>query len=230
MADDHANDARAMLDAWRESGADRLDPVRFRFIEALARRSADHSGDARRLLDDRLARLVEAYGSDLQSAASNAGHADTEAAPRKPAAGALAGLVSYIAAHAQPVAGGPVPLTLAPARAARPEPELIDYFRDTWARVSVERQLRQSLEWVPENAGPLNSSHLVHRSLTLMREMSPGYLRHFLSYVDAMSWLEQMNAGGAPTDKEMPRTGSARKVARGKPRSTEQGSRIRKTP
>ena len=43
-----------MLDAWREQGADRLDPVRFHFIEALERRAAGHSGEARRILDDRV--------------------------------------------------------------------------------------------------------------------------------------------------------------------------------
>ena len=57
--------------------------------------------------------------------------------------------------------------------------------------------MRQSLEQVPGNAGPLNSSSLVHRSLSLMRELSPGYLQQFLSYVDALSWMEQMNGGSA---------------------------------
>ncbi|MGD7298559.1 DUF2894 domain-containing protein, partial [Ralstonia pseudosolanacearum] len=35
--------ARAMLDAWRARGADRLDPVRFHVIAALDRRAAGHS-------------------------------------------------------------------------------------------------------------------------------------------------------------------------------------------
>lgn len=230
MGDAGAGNPRAMVAAWRESGADRLDPVRFRFIEALARRSASHGGAARQLLDDKLATLVEAYGVALESATGKAGHAVTEDASRKPAAGALASLAHYIATHAEPLAGGPEPRASAPPRSARHEPELIDYFRDTWARVSVERQLRQALEWVPENAGPLNSSHLVHRSLSLMHELSPGYLQHFLSYVDAMSWLEQMNTGGMPTDKEVPRAGGPRKGVRGKARAGEPGLRARKGP
>jgi hypothetical protein len=52
--------------------------------------------------------------------------------------------------------------------------------------------MRQSQAGVPENAGPLNTNHL-HRSLSLMREVSPGYLEQFLSYVDALSWLEGMH-------------------------------------
>ncbi|AGW92842.1 MULTISPECIES: DUF2894 domain-containing protein [Cupriavidus] len=211
-------DVRATLEAWRERGADRLDPVRFRFIEALARRAAGHSGAARRLLDDRLASLVEAYGKTMESAACEGVHASSAVLPRKPAAGMLAGLVGHMQAHAQPAQSAPATRTPLPRRPAPVEPELVDYFRDTWARVSVDRQLRQSLEHVPEHAGPLNSNHLVHRSLSLMREMSPGYLHQFLSYVDAMSWLEQLHGGGALPDKEAARAGSAKKTVRGKAR------------
>jgi len=33
----------------------------------------------------------------------------------------------------------------------------------------------------------------VHRSLVLMRELSPEYLEHFVGYIDALQWLEQAN-------------------------------------
>ncbi|WP_163220221.1 DUF2894 domain-containing protein, partial [Citrobacter freundii] len=46
-----------MLDSWRASGADRLDRLRFCFIEALHRRAAGQTGEARRILDGRLAEL-----------------------------------------------------------------------------------------------------------------------------------------------------------------------------
>jgi hypothetical protein len=68
------------------------------------------------------------------------------------------------------------------------------HFRSTWARLSADRRLTQSQALVPENAGPLNSHHLVHRSLTLMRELSPEYLSRFMSYVDALLWID--TAGG----------------------------------
>jgi hypothetical protein len=83
---------------------------------------------------------------------------------------------------------------------------VLDDFREMWSKISTERQLRQSLAQVPGNAGPLNSSSLVHRSLSLMHELSPGYLRQFLSYVDALSWMEQM-AGSIPAGKHAPRAG-----------------------
>lgn len=204
---DVTNTARATLDAWRERGADRLDPVRFHFIAALERRAAVHGGDARRILDARLSGLIDTYAADLERAATEAAEAD--AAPRAPAHETLAGLIGHIARHAHAERTD---------AAAYPQLPALDYFREVWSKVRAEKQLRQSLAPVPGNAGPLNSSSLVHRSLSLMSELSPGYLKQFLSYVDTLSWMEQMNGGGAPAGKEAPRAGTGGKGARGKAR------------
>ncbi|RKF51010.1 hypothetical protein BCY88_02320 [Paraburkholderia fungorum] len=215
--------ARATLDAWRERGDDRLDPIRFHFIEALDRRAAAHCGEARHLLDDRLSELIEAYAGDLERAASNANESVTDtgsaASSTEPARETLAGLVGYLAASHTPADGsGPAAAHAAPRHAAYPELEVLDYFRQTWSKVRSEKQLRQSLRKAPDNAGPLNSSSLVHRSLSLMRELSPGYLQQFLSYVDALSWMEQMNGGSALPAKDTPRAATARKSTRSKNR------------
>ncbi|MGV2287604.1 DUF2894 domain-containing protein [Trinickia sp. YCB016] len=207
--------ARATLDAWRERGADRLDPVRFRFIDALERRSAAHSGEARRVLDERLAALLDAYAGDLESSASKAEDVGNEASSRE----GLKDLVAYIAASQASEEGGASAGNHArPTPRSYPELAILDEFREIWSRVSTDRQLRQSEHQVPKNAGPLNSNILVHRSLSLMRELSPGYLRQFLSYADALSWLEQLTAVAAPPAKEAPRAASAKKSARSKPR------------
>ncbi|MFM0556597.1 DUF2894 domain-containing protein [Paraburkholderia sediminicola] len=209
---DPASGARATLDAWRERGADRLDPVRFHFIEALERRAAGHSGEARRILDERLAGLLDAYAGHIERAASPADDAVAHAA-NEPAHATLKSLVDYIASQDH------VPAAIGLPRAASyPELPALDYFREVWSKVRTEKQMRQSLEQVPGNAGPLNSSSLVHRALSLMREVSPGYLKQFLSYVDALSWMEQMNGGAAPAGKDAPRAGNAGKSARGKAR------------
>jgi hypothetical protein len=128
-----------------------------------------------------------------------------------PAMESLAEVVNYLASHAS---------TSLPSHTAAAYPELpaLDYFREVWSKVRTEKQMRQSLAPVPGNAGPLNSSSLVHRSLSLMRELSPGYLKQFLTYVDTLSWMEQMTGGGAPTGKETPRSGSIGRSARGKAR------------
>lgn len=219
--------ALATLDAWRARGADRLNPVRFRFIEALARRAAAHSGNARHILDGRLAKLLEAYAGDLESADckdrkdgkdSKDSKDSGTALPCTPSRGPLAGLVNYIAIRTPSDRGAPAAIAGVRQRASLPDMEVLDYFRETWSRVSTDRRLRQSLEQVPDNAGPLNSSRLVHRSLSLMRELSPEYLHQFLSYVDALSWMEQMNGGGVMAGKDAPRAGNIKTSARGKPR------------
>lgn len=208
------SEARATLDAWRERGADRMEPVRFHFIAALERRAAGHSGEARRILDDRLSGLLDAYAADLERVTSTAVAAEADAAApgpasREPARETLEGLADHIARHVSAGRDG---------LASYPELPALDYFREVWSKVRADKQLRQSLAQVPGNAGPLNSSSLVHRSLSLMRELSPGYLKQFLAYVDTLSWLEQMNGGGAQAGKEAPRAGTAGKGARGKAR------------
>jgi len=199
-----------MLDAWRERGDHRLDPVRFRFIEALARRAGAHRGEARRILDDKVATLLVAYGEDLERARCADG--DTAgriaASPGASARGALAELVDHMARHASPHGDG---------AAASPELKTLTYFRSTWSRLSADRRLTQSLAKLPQNAGPLHSHHLVHRSLTLMRDLSPEYLNRFMSYVDALLWVDQANGGGsASAGADSPRAESRRKTARGR--------------
>lgn len=72
----------AAIAALRAHGAHRVDPGRFAFIEALARRTRMQQGVLRRLLDQRLAQAVAAYGARCDTdAASAADAADaTEAA------------------------------------------------------------------------------------------------------------------------------------------------------
>ncbi|WP_363928549.1 DUF2894 domain-containing protein [Paraburkholderia sp.] len=186
-----------------QRGADRLDPVRARFIEALERRTANQSGKARELLNATLSELIaqnSVSSGDAESSVSAVAPID-----RAPAPGPLRELADLMNDPAN-------------CRARPSAPEMLDYFRRTWATVRTESQLRQSLVQVPQNAGPLNSSSLVHRALSLMRELSPGYLQHFLSYVDALSWMEQPGIADAVASKETPRTTGGRKSARSKAR------------
>lgn len=189
---------RERLDAWREQRADRVDTVRFHHMDALERRAACHEGDVRRLLDERLSVLIDAYAAEVERAACATAPGD-DAGVRTP----LGMLVDTLAARAA-------------ARGADSYPELpvLDDFKRLWTRLRTESQLRESLEQVPANAGPLNSGTLVHRSIALMRDVSPAYLQHFVAYVDALSWMEQMGYG-APAAAEVPprAPGTARKRA-----------------
>ena len=153
--------------------------------------------DQRLNREARVASLVADYGDALEAARAAEGDAarPPEKLPARP--GPLALLVEQVARQAPPPAAG--------------ELKTLGYFRSTWARLSAERRLTQSLAKVPENAGPLNSHHLVHRSLTLMRDLSPEYLNRFMSYVDTLLWLDQASAGTGTAAPESPR-----KTARGK--------------
>lgn len=209
--------AQAMLDAWREQGAHRMNPVRFHFIEALTRRSAGQNGEAGRLLEKRLAELLEAYAGDLERAQSRTNDSGSGPSASKPARGPLASLVDYLdQGHVPPHGHCPEAPTAMARSASYPELPVLDDFREIWSRMSTRKQLRQSLAQVPGNPGPLNSSSLVHRSLSLMQALSPGYLQQFLSYVDALSWMEQLT-GGASAAKAAPRTGKSADPAK-KPR------------
>ncbi|AOI62430.1 hypothetical protein WS51_01915 [Burkholderia territorii] len=191
-----ATRVRATLDAWREQGADRLDPVRFHRADALEKRAAALDGDARALLDARLETLLEGFAQIVSRAGETAVVSETVQA-NAPARSLLGGLVEQLARDAQADRRGI-------------DPELIDYFRTTWSKVRTEQQYRQSLDQVPRNAGPLNSNSLVHRSLATMRELSPEYLQQFLSYVDALAWLEDLAGGGGQPEKEAPRAKAAK--------------------
>jgi hypothetical protein len=199
-----ATHVRTTLDAWREQGADRLDPVCFHRLDALERRAAALEGGARALLDARLATLLEAF-AEVVARAGEPATASGAARAATSARGALAELVERLARDAQADRRGL-------------DPELVDYFRTMWSKVRTEQQYRQSLDQVPRNAGPLNSNSLVHRSLATMRELSPAYLQQFLSYVDALAWLEDLAGGGVQPEKEAPRAKAVKKVARSKSR------------
>lgn len=161
---------------------------------------------------------VKGVSSATTDGASHDELKDSPTSPTVPSAaqpGPVAELLAYL--NNQPLAGKAQAWQLddAPSTLAYPELPAIDYFQKTWERLRTRRQLQTSQEQVPDNAGPLNSSSLVHRSLSLMREVSPGYLQHFLSYVDTLSWLEETDVSEEPAGKvSKHRAGKAAKTPR----------------
>ena len=49
----------------------------------------------------------------------------------------------------------------------------VRHFRQAWKRLNAEQRLAQSRAALPQNAGPLNSQHLLHKALQQMRQLSP---------------------------------------------------------
>jgi hypothetical protein len=86
----------------------------------------------------------------------------------------------------------------------------VRYFRNTWSRLSAEKQVTQALGQAPKNAGPINSHVVALRSLALMRDTSPDYLNRFMSYVDTLLCLDLGDKATLPTAKP-PRAAKAAK-------------------
>ena len=183
MARVETADVDAALDALRSSGAAERYPVRFAYLEALARRAAAQPEAVRRGLIDKL----NAVARKLASPAAPLAEATGECA-----ASPLSELLAHINRYDYEQPDITSSTTNTAARHAQPVPELrsIACFHETWSRLSAEQQLAETLACAPENAGPLNSQHLVLRSLQLMRDIAPEYLQGFMSYVDTLIWLE----------------------------------------
>lgn len=205
----------AQLDAWRQQQLDRHDPLGFAVIEALQSRAQAQQGAVRKLLDARLATMVAAYAARIAEQTARAPRRGRGApAPGAERASPLSGLLATLAAHAHtqaPPVPRDAPLDTAPAPAF-PALPAISEFRDLWATVRNESQKRISLAQGPGDGGPLNSAVLVHRSLTLMSELSPGYLQHFLMYLDNLAWLEQLQPRTATPARDVGRIPKPRRA------------------
>lgn len=195
-------DTTGAIEALRARGAARFDPVRFRFIEALARRMAGQPDAAVHAIEHRLARALADFNERFERGEQQGVATQLEAqANSRP----LAELLTHISRHS-PVSG------FAPLG----ESKAMAYFRDTWSRLSVDRQLSRSLAQAPANAGPLNSAFLLLQALKTMRDISPEYLRQFMTYADTLLWLDQAESGRAAVRKNAARGETEKKRKQGK--------------
>lgn len=102
--------------------------------------------------------------------------------------------------------------------ALRPELRSAQAFRETWAHICAEDEVVQAVQRGPENPGPLNSHTLVLRSLRLMSELSPDYLRRFMAHADTLLWLEEASPWLKPAQAgKAGKPGRSAKAAKGRP-------------
>lgn len=87
------------------------------------------------------------------------------------------------------------------SKAALVELASVRRFRESCVKIHSKKVLKKALDDRPENPGPLNPQMLTIRSLSLLRDLSPEYLKRFVSYIDTMLWLEQSGAIPAPGKK-----------------------------
>ena len=186
----------ALIDSLHAQGAAAFDPVGWRFIEALARRSAALHGAARCLVETRLHQALADFNARLQQAGKT-----PAAAPADPEApGPLAELLAHIGRQEGTLAAGPAPRRSALPAAPR-ELKALRLYRDAWSRLGADQQLAESLTQAPKHAGPLNSHHLVLQALQHMRAVSPEYLQRFLAYAEGLLWLDGAHPAAPPAPK-----------------------------
>jgi hypothetical protein len=188
--------------ALKHAGAQQLDPVHLHYLELLSTRAQAQPEPVKSILEARVAQAAARFNQRLQQAQSAPHKASQRPEPAEPEESALpektvlSELVRSLQAQAQTYTHGqgqqPSQAVLHAGSAANPELKSVRMFRNTWAKLSSERQLGQALDQAPKNAGPINSHMLVLRSLALMREISPDYLNRFMAYAQALLCLDQM--------------------------------------
>ena len=200
---DAAGALQAALAALRREGVWRIDPVRFHWLEAVARRLPGQPEAVRRLLQARLEAAVADYAARAAQAREAAGdppglQRGTAQAPSAAAGAPLAQLNRYIRTKTarEPDA--------AQGQEQHDELASVRRFRRAWSTSRSQRQVAQAALRKPANAGPLNSHALVLDALEAMRELSPDYLRRFISHVESLQWLEQAAPARPPPPRHPP--------------------------
>jgi hypothetical protein len=215
-APDPTIDFSALIASLRMAGADRFDPMRLHYIDVLARRGMAHQGRIKCMLDGKLAQALGAFKERFEQAQCDAKETIARTAPQFPhaaddlqrffIAGDFKGLSRFVATLKTSEQGASlaalvrqleqhspenVDVRLEGNAGSRFELKTIRRFRNTWSKLSADKQVTQALDQPPKNAGPLNSHMLVLRSLALMRDISPDYLNRFMSYADTLLCLDQ---------------------------------------
>lgn len=179
----HANELTQALVALRKAGAARLDPVGMHYLETLDKRLQGLHGDVHKVVQHKLTQALAEFSARFEQAPSGARTRSAKAAtPPAVAGGALAELVAQL------------PSQPATSNALRS-------LRQSLSQLSVAQHISEALDQAPQNAGPINSHHLMLRSLELMRELSPAYLQHFMTYADTLLFLEQSGVKKPSTSK-----------------------------
>ncbi len=188
-----------ILQRWRVGKLDDLDRTRFAVIEALHSRAQMHEGEVRALLQQKLDALVADYAERVAEASASL---TSEPGLSSSRIGLKTLITELTSQH----------------NTAYPELPVLAEVRTTWAKLRNASQLKESLAQMPTNGGPLNSGVLVHRALTLMKETSPGYLTHFMAYLDALSGMEHLHQWGVlvATPKVVPPGAKPRRPRAGK--------------
>ncbi len=189
-----APDAGSLFDALRTLRADgrhALDPVRFCYLETLARRLQDQPG----AVQAHLRTTLQAALADYPQHSAQAPARPRTPPPTRhisPHRTGLDGLKALNLSMRAPQTGA-APSGDGGARHGVTEMKSVEQFRHAWGRMKVQDQVGRALAQCPVNAGPLNSHRLVLRTLGLMQDLSPGYMHHFMAHLDTLLRLDTLS-------------------------------------
>jgi hypothetical protein len=228
-----ADELAAMLDDLakrRQEGEHLLSSLSFKQLEAMAQRLPDQTAPVRRILLGRLSQILTRHDALVQHAREQAQQLATLAITQQPeliresrrllATGDLTALKHLCRqgkrTHASPLADlnrhieqatqAGADHVMGVSAGGKADMKSLRQFKDTWARMSAEDDVKQAIERGPRNAGPLNSHQLVLRSLGVMRDVSPNYLRRFMTHLDALLWLDQLSQKPTATEGKAGKT------------------------
>ena len=223
----------------RESGADRFDPVRFRYIEALAQRAHSAREPLGEQLTEKSAQALQTYlGARAEACAANeqskvllpSSTVTALAALRRDLNAGQATPLSAISDFEQQLQGQEVELLQGALSASavieesvpKPASDALDSpaqplkasqtMRAHLQRRAAEKRIDLAIAEGPESPGPLNPQMLAIKALTIMRDISPQYLNRYVSYLDTLFWVEQLaTAANTKADKKNSRVGGRAK-------------------
>lgn len=194
----------SLLDNLRQQGADRFDPVRFRYLESFERRLR-----ANGLQQGGHWRKLEQAISDYQARLEGA--EQPTQAPAAPEPSPISFLLDRLNQTTETPAEAPRSTleqwvfgetseleqtrTTSSSNCPKPLRAMIRARADQGTQALQER-IRHGIESTPKEAGPMNAHRLVSRALNEMQKLSPEYLDRFARYTDTLLALERLAKRG----------------------------------
>ncbi|MBE0485498.1 MAG: DUF2894 domain-containing protein [Marinobacter sp.] len=193
-----------LLDNLRQQGADRFDPVRFRYLESFERRLRAN-GLQQGTHWQKLKQAIADYQARLEGAEQ------PKPAPTVPEPSIVSSLLDRLNQTTETPAEAPrstleqrvfgetseLEQTRTASSSNSPQPlKALIRARADQSTHALQERIRHAIESTPKEAGPMNAHRLVSRAIAEMQTLSPEYLERFARYTDTLMALEKMAKRG----------------------------------
>ncbi|BEH15651.1 DUF2894 domain-containing protein [Marinobacter shengliensis] len=194
----------SLLENLKQQGADRFDPVRFRYLESFEQRLR-----ANGLQQGGHWRKLEQAISDYQARLEGA--EQPRQAPAAPEPSPISSLLDRLNQITETPAEAPrstleqrvfgetseLEQTRTASSSNSPQPlKAMIRARADQGTQALQERIRHAIESTPKEAGPMNAHRLVSRALAEMQTLSPEYLERFARYTDTLLALERLAKRG----------------------------------